>query len=129
MVEYHTMGRNMPLSMVNDPVGSTELQRGNVYENSQNNGTLLLTLPSDPSSNFTGQSLTEARKQKAEGSSGIAVGYHSVPRTFPDCGNRRTEAAAITSRAGKGTSKGEKRVLHIRKRVISVELTSLKLQF
>lgn len=73
--------------------------------------TLILTLPSDASSSFTGHSLTDARKQKAEGSSGTAVGNHRVPRMLPDCPNRLAGAVSDTDTKGRRGEYGEGREL------------------
>lgn len=47
----------------------------------------LRTLPSLPSNNLTGQSLTEAAKQKAGGLCCDAPGYHAKSTIEADCGN------------------------------------------
>lgn len=75
--------------MINDPIGRAKLQPANIRENRPHDSmTLVLTLPSDASSNLTGHSLTDARKQNAEGSSGTAVGNHRAPRMLPGCAKR-----------------------------------------
>lgn len=83
-VECHTMWSNKSFSMVNNFIRRAQLS---LYQSAsgvcRRNKTH--TLPSDASSNLTGLSRTDAKKQNDEGSEGEAVGNQVKSSIGADC--------------------------------------------